>query len=142
MFLICSIVYLSSVGLSPRSCEWLSLMKSRLAEFTSFTTHHTMIRIANTAVVCQEATLSGDITIGEGTIIQPKASIIAEAGPIIIGPDNIVEELVVIKNRYRICDEMILNSHQSFAANVPEEDKKISRIMKIGANNIFEVGAG
>ena len=56
------------------------------------------IRIASSAVVCQEATLTGDITIGEGTIIQPKASIIAEAGPIIIGPNNIIEELVVIKN--------------------------------------------
>ena len=33
-------------------------------------------------------------------MIHPKANIIAEAGPIIIGDNNIIEEMVVILNRW------------------------------------------
>lgn len=54
------------------------------------------------AVVCEESTLRGYITIGAKTVIHPRASIIAEAGPIIIGEGNIVEEMAVIANRYEL----------------------------------------
>ena len=57
------------------------------------------IIIGKDAVVCKEATLKGDITIGAGTVVHPKAFIHAEAGPIVIGEKNIVEEQVVIHNR-------------------------------------------
>jgi carbonic anhydrase/acetyltransferase-like protein (isoleucine patch superfamily) len=50
-------------------------------------------------VVCQEALLQGEITIGAGTVIHPKAQILAEAGPIVIGENNLVEENAVIANR-------------------------------------------
>ena len=43
------------------------------------------IKIAPGAVVCNECELKGDITIGPRTVIHPKARILAEAGPIIIG---------------------------------------------------------
>lgn len=36
---------------------------------------------------------------GTRTVIHPKAKIVAEAGPIIIGDYNIIEELVTIANR-------------------------------------------
>jgi carbonic anhydrase/acetyltransferase-like protein (isoleucine patch superfamily) len=50
-------------------------------------------------MVCNECELRGDITIGSMTVIHPRASIIAEAGPIIIGECNIVEEQARIINR-------------------------------------------
>jgi dynactin-6 len=60
------------------------------------------VKIAPGAMVCNECELHGDITIGSMTVIHPKASIIAEAGPIIIGECNIVEEQARIINRLEV----------------------------------------
>lgn len=57
------------------------------------------LKIALHAVVCHESKLRGDITIGAQTIVHPRATIIAEAGPIIIGNSNIIEEQALIINR-------------------------------------------
>lgn len=54
------------------------------------------IKITMGAIVCEECKLRGDITIGAGTVIHPKAKILAEAGPIIIGEGCLIEELVTI----------------------------------------------
>ena len=43
------------------------------------------VKISAGAVVCNESELRGDITIGARTVIHPKAKILAESGPIIIG---------------------------------------------------------
>lgn len=53
-----------------------------------------------TALICQDADLKGDITIGAGSVIHPKATLFAVAGPIVLGVDCIVEENAVIVNRY------------------------------------------
>lgn len=50
-------------------------------------------------MVCEEAKLRGDITIGAGTIIHPSATILAEAGPIIIGDACLIEEQAKIIHR-------------------------------------------
>jgi dynactin 6 len=68
-------------------------------------------------VVCQDVELKGDITIGSGigvengsadltftifwigTIVHPKATIFAIAGPIVIGVNCIIEEAAIIVNR-------------------------------------------
>jgi dynactin 6 len=68
-------------------------------------------------VVCQDVELKGDITIGSGiviekfdracihgryrtgTIVHPKATIFAIAGPIVIGANCIIEEAAIIVNR-------------------------------------------
>jgi len=84
------------------------------------------LQIATGAVVCQEANLVGEISIGEGTVVHPKANIIAEAGPIIIGKNNIIEEQTTIRN--------------SWPEDATEEQKKTKRTMNIGDNNVFEVG--
>lgn len=57
------------------------------------------LKIAPGAVVCEESILKGDISIGAKTIIHPRACILAEAGPIIIGEGNIIEEMATITNR-------------------------------------------
>jgi carbonic anhydrase/acetyltransferase-like protein (isoleucine patch superfamily) len=63
---------------------------------------HFSVKIASTAVVCSECELKGDITIGARTVVHPKAKILAEGGPIIIGENNLIEEQVEIANRYNI----------------------------------------
>lgn len=58
------------------------------------------IKVFPGAIVCEECKLRGDITIGTGTIIHPSATIIAEAGPIIIGDYCLIEEQVKIIHRF------------------------------------------
>lgn len=74
-------------------------------------------------MVCQDVELKGDITIGSGivvenaqlglhsslmlmltgTIVHPKATIFAIAGPIVIGANCIIEEAAIIVNRSVVC---------------------------------------
>ena len=54
------------------------------------------VKISTGAVVCNESELRGDITIGARTVIHPKAKIIAESGPIIIGNRRIPEKNCII----------------------------------------------
>uniref|UniRef100_A0A8C2R1W2 Dynactin subunit 6 n=1 Tax=Capra hircus TaxID=9925 RepID=A0A8C2R1W2_CAPHI len=54
------------------------------------------VKIAPGAVVCVESEIRGDVTIGPRTVIHPKARIIAEAGPIVIGEGNLIEEQALI----------------------------------------------
>uniref|UniRef100_A0A3P9L3H0 Dynactin subunit 6 n=1 Tax=Oryzias latipes TaxID=8090 RepID=A0A3P9L3H0_ORYLA len=61
------------------------------------------------------------------TVVHPKARIIAEAGPIIIGEGNLIEEQALIINSY---PENIL----------PDADGAEPKAMMIGTNNVFEVG--
>lgn len=58
------------------------------------------LHIASGATICKESVLIGDITIGTRTVIHPKAQIIAESGPIIIGENNLIEESAKIINRF------------------------------------------
>ncbi|KAL0580470.1 hypothetical protein V5O48_001540 [Marasmius crinis-equi] len=71
--------------------------------------------IHSKAVVCQDVELKGDITIGAGTIVHPKATIFAIAGPIVIGSGCIIEESAIIVNRRK-------------------------EVMRIGDDNQFEIG--
>jgi len=57
------------------------------------------LKMGSTSVVCQEATLRGEVVIGSGSIIHPKCFISADAGPIELGDNNIIEELVLIINK-------------------------------------------
>jgi len=79
------------------------------------------IKIANGAVVCSECELQGDIVIGARTVIHPRAKILALAGPIIIGENNIIEEQVQIINKSQ------------------DDSTTTSKVMTIGSNNVFEV---
>lgn len=57
------------------------------------------IKVTAGALVCEESKLRGEITIGPGTIVHPSATIIAEAGPIIIGEKCLIEEQSKIIHR-------------------------------------------
>uniref|UniRef100_A0A4W3JY78 Dynactin subunit 6 n=1 Tax=Callorhinchus milii TaxID=7868 RepID=A0A4W3JY78_CALMI len=91
------------------------------------TTQQFIFTIAAGAVVCVESEIRGDVTIGPRTVVHPKARIIAEAGPIIIGEGNLIEEQALIINRY---PENVM---------LQKEDVE-PKIMNIGTNNVFEVG--
>ncbi|NWW85715.1 DCTN6 protein, partial [Rhynochetos jubatus] len=64
---------------------------------------------------------------GPRTVIHPKARIIAEAGPIVIGEGNLIEEQALIINGY---PENI----------TPDTEEVEPKPMVIGTNNVFEVG--
>ncbi|KAG7458874.1 hypothetical protein MATL_G00225230 [Megalops atlanticus] len=84
-------------------------------------------KIAAGAVVCVECEIRGDVTIGPRTVVHPKARIIAEAGPIVIGEGNLIEEQALIINGY---PENIM----------PDAEGVEPKTMTIGTNNVFEVG--
>uniref|UniRef100_A0A5F9DIP2 Dynactin subunit 6 n=1 Tax=Oryctolagus cuniculus TaxID=9986 RepID=A0A5F9DIP2_RABIT len=64
---------------------------------------------------------------GPRTVIHPKARIIAEAGPIVIGEGNLIEEQALIINAYP--DNI-----------TPDVEDPEPKPMVIGTNNVFEVG--
>ncbi|KAI3353254.1 hypothetical protein L3Q82_019794, partial [Scortum barcoo] len=84
------------------------------------------VKIAAGAVVCVESEIKGDVTIGPRTVVHPKARIIAEAGPIVIGEGNLIEEQALIIN--------------SYPENITPESEVEPKTMTIGMNNVFEVG--
>ncbi|XP_017819239.1 dynactin subunit 6 isoform X1 [Callithrix jacchus] len=85
------------------------------------------VKIAPGAVVCVESEIRGDVTIGPRTVVHPKARIIAEAGPIVIGEGNLIEEQALIINAYP--DNI-----------TPDTEDPEPKPMIIGTNNVFEVG--
>ncbi|KAK7791089.1 hypothetical protein R5R35_000510 [Gryllus longicercus] len=96
------------------------------------------VKIAPGAMVCNECELRGDITIGSMTVIHPRASIIAEAGPIIIGENNLIEEQSVIINRIPKGEQPTSTPVLIIGANNVFEVDCHSEAMKIGDNNILE----
>lgn len=81
------------------------------------------------SVVCEDSTLIGNITISPGCVIHPSATIIAEAGPIILGENCIVEEFATIAYRQTAKRHHLQNNTDD-----------TPHILSIGANNVFEVG--
>ncbi|XP_078049823.1 dynactin subunit 6 [Augochlora pura] len=106
---------------------------------SSSVSRRTNLKISTGALVCEESILKGDITIGPKTVVHPKASIIAEAGPIIIGEGNIIEEMATIINK--------LPAGESEPSTIPVqiignfnvfETDCTCEAYKIGDNNILE----
>ncbi|XP_021492183.1 dynactin subunit 6 isoform X1 [Meriones unguiculatus] len=93
----------------------------------NFASRNFCVKIAPGAVVCVESEIRGDVTIGPRTVIHPKARIIAEAGPIIIGEGNLIEE-----------QALIINAHPDNI--IPDTEDPEPKPMIIGTNNVFEVG--
>ncbi|XP_014203255.1 dynactin subunit 6 [Copidosoma floridanum] len=94
------------------------------------------LKIGMGSVVCEEAILKGDVTIGPRTVVHPRANIIAEAGPIIIGEGNIVEEMATIINRIS-SDQNVTPVQIIGNYNVFEVDSTCEA-SKVGDNNILE----
>lgn len=65
------------------------------------------------AVCSNKARLLSFLFTGARTVVHPKARIIAEAGPIVIGEGNLIEEQALIINRYVYYNTRVLFNHQS-----------------------------
>lgn len=78
------------------------------------------MKIYPKAIVCEDSQLKGDITLGYGCVVHPKATILAEAGPIVIGDNCIIEEYATIAHRV--------------------DQGEPGGVLTIGPNNVFEVG--
>jgi dynactin-6 len=89
------------------------------------------VKIATGAVVVSECELRGDISIGSRTVVHPRARIIADAGPIIIGEGNLIEERAEIINSWPNDTDVPVGG---------SETGRSQRVMIIGNNNVFEVG--
>ncbi|CAF0875154.1 unnamed protein product [Brachionus calyciflorus] len=97
------------------------------------------VQITNGALVCEEKVeLIGDITIGARTLIHPSVKIIAEAGPIIIGENNLIEEQTIIINRFKEGDDESKMKVMIIGDNNVFEVGTYSEALKVGDNNIFE----
>ncbi|VDM47092.1 unnamed protein product [Toxocara canis] len=89
--------------------------------------------MAPDAVVCKEATLTGVVTIGAGTVVHPAAEIRATNGPIVMGENNNVEELAVIENLNPEGETMFIGRDNVF------EVDSVVQAARIGNNNVFGV---
>ncbi|XP_076346076.1 uncharacterized protein LOC143244745 isoform X2 [Tachypleus tridentatus] len=118
--------YLNSLDLSLDDLEPKADNCTKVATILKMASKQSQsnVKIASGAVICKDCELKGDITIGSRTIIHPTARIIAEAGPIIIGENNLVEEQVQIFNR---------TSTGGSDESTP--------VLTVGNNNVFEVGS-
>ena len=85
-------MHASNVSFQRTSLWNIVFLKNNAFSRDKFTIH-------SKAVVCQDVELKGDITISSGTIVHPKATIFAIAGPIVIGANCIIEEAAIIVNR-------------------------------------------
>ncbi len=93
-----------------------------------------LLHIAPGAVVCNESSLVGEVSVGARTVVHPKAKIVAEAGPIIIGENNLIEEQATIVNARRD-----LGEDEGEAKEGSKEGGSVP-VMIVGNNNVFEVG--
>ncbi|KAI4478988.1 hypothetical protein M0804_011450 [Polistes exclamans] len=95
-------------------------MLNMTSNMSSSTGKRSNLKIASGAIVCDESILKGDITIGTGTVVHPRASILAEAGPIFIGEGNIIEEMATIANRqsHKVGDNNILETKAYISQDV------------------------
>ncbi|ETS59945.1 hypothetical protein PaG_05927 [Moesziomyces aphidis] len=106
--------------------------------------------VGTRVIIAQDADLRGEISVGSGTVIHPKATILALQAPISIGSDCIIEETAVIVNRtsnpIKIGDANLFEVGCRIEAasigsyNVFEPRSKVAHNVAIGSNCV--VGAG
>ncbi|GAA5908304.1 hypothetical protein JCM6882_006796 [Rhodosporidiobolus microsporus] len=88
-------------------------------------------KVGTKTVVVNDCDLRGDITLGSGTILQPRCTVIAASGPIIFGSNNVVEELAIIVNRHK--EPLIIGDSNLFEVGCRVESPSI------GSHNTFGI---
>lgn len=78
------------------------------------------------ALIAQDADLRGEIILGEGCIVHPRATIIAASGPIHIDADCVVEENAVIINRRK--EVMLIGKGNHFMVGCRESSPQVSTV--------------
>ncbi|KAM0787771.1 hypothetical protein ACM66B_003826 [Microbotryomycetes sp. NB124-2] len=82
-------------------------------------------------IIANDVDLRGDITIGAGCVLHPRATIVAVSGPIVLGTNNIVEEQAIIVNRSKIVMEIGNDNHFQVGSRVESP--------KVGSHNVFDI---
>lgn len=150
----------SSSSLHPSSAAGLPSSSSSDAFFSSSSTapptttlpahRRDNLTVGTRVIIAQDADLRGEISVGSGTVIHPKATILALQGPISIGSNCIIEETAVIVNRksipIRIGDNNLFQVGCRIEAasvgsyNVFEVRSRVAQNVKVGSYSV--VGAG
>uniref|UniRef100_A0A8C6G9A4 Dynactin subunit 6 n=1 Tax=Mus spicilegus TaxID=10103 RepID=A0A8C6G9A4_MUSSI len=102
---------------------WHGLRKGSSPSFPTSLTSHLLLEVQPALIISSPLLCCT----GPRTVIHPKARIIAEAGPIIIGEGNLIEE-----------QALIINAHPDNI--IPDTEDTEPKPMIIGTNNVFEVG--
>uniref|UniRef100_A0A0K0FGR6 Dynactin subunit 6 n=1 Tax=Strongyloides venezuelensis TaxID=75913 RepID=A0A0K0FGR6_STRVS len=89
--------------------------------------------VHNDSQVLERSILKGEITVGNQTVVQPYASLLATNGPIIIGEKNIIEEFVTIENLNENGEPLIIGDKNTF------EIQSTFRGKSVGNQNLFSV---
>lgn len=103
-----------------------------------------MSRPADPVICCKNIQSEGPISFGQGCVVHPECSLIAEAGPIVFGEYNIIEEKVRIVNRIKRDEQgkplpggpMIIGSYNLFEVGTVIENAEV------GSFNLFEHRSG
>jgi len=97
------------------------------------------LKVAADALVCETSIIQGEVTIGSKTIVHPRARIIAQDGPIIIGNDCLIEEnsTIINKNANGVEGEspLVIGNNNVFGVGCTFEGKSM------GDNNVIEAKA-
>ncbi|SNX84906.1 related to Dynactin 6 [Melanopsichium pennsylvanicum] len=108
------------------------------------------LTVGTRVIIVADADLHGEISVGSGTVIHPKATVLALAGPISIGSNCIIEESAAIVNRtsapIRIGDNNLFEVGCRVEAasigsyNVFEMRSKVAQNIKIGSYTVIGMG--
>ncbi|KAK4047709.1 hypothetical protein OIV83_005217 [Microbotryomycetes sp. JL201] len=82
-------------------------------------------------IIASDVDLRGDITIGAGCVLHPRATIVAVSGPIVLGSNNIIEEQAIIVNRSKTVMDIGNDNHFQVGSRVESP--------KIGSHNVFDI---
>jgi dynactin-6 len=66
---------------------------------SSLTSFSTRLSAHASALICLDTDIRGEVTIGAGSVVHPRAAILAVGGPIVIGRNCVLEETAVLVNR-------------------------------------------
>ncbi|KAI3382054.1 hypothetical protein SNEBB_005953 [Seison nebaliae] len=96
------------------------------------------LRLSTSTLICRShSSITGEITIGNRTIVQPMVSIHATDGPIVIGSSTLIEEKCSILNNSLIEEDKKKNEEEKSISST----EKNQHVMIIGNYNVFEVGS-
>ncbi|GAA5844389.1 hypothetical protein JCM3766R1_006377 [Sporobolomyces carnicolor] len=88
-------------------------------------------KIGSKCLILADCDMRGDISIGDGCVIQPRCTLLALSGPIVLGTDNVLEENVVIVNRLR--RPLVIGDYNLFQVGSRIESPRI------GSHNNFGI---
>ncbi|PWN22113.1 hypothetical protein BCV69DRAFT_281115 [Microstroma glucosiphilum] len=98
------------------------------------------LTVGSRVIICQDTKLSGEISIASGCVLHPLSSLQALGGPIILGPNCLLEENVNIINSSTTGQTLTIGVGNLFEVGSRVEMLK-GGVVRIGDWNSFEIKA-